>query len=61
MKNRNSQSGPQSDGLSPLFRKAQRKVERRHLRDRMILLHHEKQRKKMQQELGQDPYLDTPH
>jgi preprotein translocase subunit SecA len=43
-----------------LFRRAQRKVERRHLRDRMILLHHEKQRKKMQRELGQDPYLDTP-
>ncbi|MCA9200217.1 MAG: preprotein translocase subunit SecA [Planctomycetales bacterium] len=46
--------------MSNLFRRAQRKVERRHLRDRMILLHHEKQRKKMQLELGQDPYLDTP-
>ncbi len=44
-----------------MFRKAQRKVERRHLRDRMILLHHEKQRKEMQRQLGQDPYLDTPH
>ena len=43
-----------------VFKKAQRKVERRHLRDRMVLLHHEKQRKKMQHELGQDPYLDTP-
>jgi preprotein translocase subunit SecA len=43
-----------------VFKRAQRKVERRHLRDRMILLHHEKQRKKMQHELGQDPYLDTP-
>jgi preprotein translocase subunit SecA len=49
------------DGSSAWFRRAQQKVERRHLRDRMILLHHEKQRKKMQQELGQDPYLDTPH
>lgn len=58
------QGAASSDGLerlAPVFRKAQRKVERRHLRDRMILLHHEKQRKKMQQELGQDPYLDTPH
>ncbi|MBJ42306.1 MAG: preprotein translocase subunit SecA [Planctomycetaceae bacterium] len=45
---------------SAMFRRAQRKVERSHLRDRMILLHHEKQRKKMQRELGQDPYLDTP-
>ena len=43
-----------------LLRKAQRKVERRHLRDRFVLLHHEKERKKMQREMGQDPYLDTP-
>src|SRR5207248_958814 len=43
-----------------LFRRAQRKVERRHLRDRMQLLYHEKERKKMQREMGQDPYLDTP-
>ena len=43
-----------------LFRKAQRKVERKHFRDRMVLLHMEKERKKMQREIGQDPYLDTP-
>jgi preprotein translocase subunit SecA len=43
-----------------LFRKAQRRVERRHFRDRMVLLHHEKERKRMQREIGQDPYLDTP-
>lgn len=47
-------------GMGSLFRKAQRKVEARHLRDRNMLLHHEKQRKKMHRELGQDPYLDTP-
>jgi preprotein translocase subunit SecA len=52
--------GYSGEPRSSLFRRAQRKVERRHLRDRMILLHHEKQRKKMQRELGQDPYLDTP-
>lgn len=46
--------------LARLFRKAQRKVERKHFRDRMILLHMEKERKKMQREIGQDPYLDTP-
>ena len=46
--------------MNSMFRRSQRKVERRHLRDRMVLLHHEKQRKKMQRELGQDPYLDTP-
>jgi len=43
-----------------VFRSAQKKVERNHFRDRSILLHHEKQRKKMQREMGQDPYLDTP-
>ncbi len=42
-----------------LFRRAQRKVERKHFRDRSVLLYHEKQRKKMQREMGQDPYLDT--
>ena len=42
-----------------LFRRAQRKVERNHLRDRKMLLHHEKERKKMQREMGQDPFLDT--
>lgn len=48
------------DHMAKLFRKAQRKVERKHFRDRMVLLHHEKERKKMQREIGQDPYLDTP-
>jgi preprotein translocase subunit SecA len=43
-----------------VFRSAQKKVERQHFRDRSILLHHEKERKKMQREMGQDPYLDTP-
>ena len=46
--------------FAKLFRKAQRRVERRHFRDRMVLMHHEKERKKMQAEIGQDPYLDTP-
>jgi preprotein translocase subunit SecA len=49
-----------ADRYAKLFRKAQRKVERKHFRDRMVLLHHEKERKKMQREIGQDPYLDTP-
>jgi preprotein translocase subunit SecA len=48
------------DGYASLFKKAQRRVERKHFRDRMVLLHHEKERKKMQREIGQDPYLDTP-
>ncbi|TWT82041.1 preprotein translocase subunit SecA [Planctomycetes bacterium CA13] len=49
-----------ADKQANLFRKAQRKVERKHFRDRMVLMHHEKERKKMQREIGQDPYLDTP-
>jgi preprotein translocase subunit SecA len=48
------------DRYARLLRRAQRKVERKHFRDRMVLLHHEKERKKVQREMGQDPYLDTP-
>ncbi len=45
-----------------LFRKAQRKVERQQLRQRNDSCSiTNKQRKRMQEELGQDPYLDTPH
>ncbi len=47
-------------GLETLFQKAQRRVERRHFRDRKILLYHEKERQKVQRQMGQDPYLDTP-
>ena len=53
-------SGKAAQQYLGLLQRAQRKVERRHLRDRMTLLYHEKERKKMQQEMGQDPYLDTP-
>ena len=53
-----------ADGLvsvsSRLFRKAQRIIERRHFRGRRVLLYHEKHRKKMHVEMGQDPYLDMP-
>ncbi|MCH2115264.1 MAG: preprotein translocase subunit SecA [Pirellulales bacterium] len=46
-------------GMERLFRKAQRRVEQRHFRDRKILLYHEKERQKVQRQMGQDPYLDT--
>lgn len=49
------------DSYASLFKKAQKKVERRHFRDRRALMYFEKQRKKMQQAMGQDPYLDTPN
>jgi preprotein translocase subunit SecA len=42
-----------------LFRQAQRRIERRHFRDRKVLLYYEKERKKIQRQMGQDPYLDT--
>jgi len=48
------------DRLARIFRKAQRKVERRHFRQRKALMYFEKERKKMQRQMGQDPYLDTP-
>jgi preprotein translocase subunit SecA len=47
-------------GLESLFTRAQRRVERRHFRDRKVMLYHEKERQKVQQQMGQDPYLDTP-
>jgi preprotein translocase subunit SecA len=50
--------GPIS-GFESMLYKAQRKVERRHFRDRKILLYHEKERQKMQRQMSQDPYLDT--
>jgi preprotein translocase subunit SecA len=43
-----------------LFRRAQRFVERRHFRDRKVMLYYDKERKKSQIQMGQDPYLDSP-
>ena len=54
-----SPAAARSRGFESLFYKAQRKVERRHFRDRKVLLYHEKERQKMQRQMGQDPYLDT--
>lgn len=42
-----------------LLRSAQAKVERQHYRQRRLLLYHEKERRKMQLQMGQDPYLDA--
>jgi preprotein translocase subunit SecA len=50
----------QYDHLSRMFNKAQRALERKHFRDRKVLMYHEKERKKLQAQMGQDPYLDTP-
>jgi preprotein translocase subunit SecA len=43
-----------------LFQKAQRKVEKNSFRSRKTMLYYEKERKKIQHAIGQDPYLDTP-
>ncbi len=57
---RGRQSAGPFDALAPLFRKAQRRIERRHFRDRKSLMYHEKERKKVLVQMGQDPYLDSP-
>ncbi len=46
------------DQYLPLFRRAQRRVERRHYRNRVDLLVHEKQRQEILKDLGADPYVD---
>src|SRR5262249_62068643 len=57
---RGRQSAGPFDELAPLFRKSQRRIERRHFRDRKSLMYHEKERKKVLLQMGQDPYLDSP-
>ena len=51
------------DGEHPekkrIFYRAQKKVERKSYRNRKTMLYFEKQRKKMQRGMGQDPYLDS--
>ena len=46
--------------FAPLFRKAQRKMEGRHFRQRKAMMYFERERKKTQRQMGQDPYLDSP-
>jgi preprotein translocase subunit SecA len=55
-----SESSKSFDPLNKLFRKSQKAMEKRHFRDRKVLMYHEKERKKTQAQMGQDPYLDTP-
>ena len=42
-----------------LFYRAQKKVEKKNYRNRKTMLYYEKERKKMQRGMGQDPYLDS--
>ncbi len=41
-----------------LFKQSQRRVERKHYRQRLDLMHYDKQRQEMLQDLGADPYVD---
>lgn len=59
LKNRGENSEKRFDSMARLFVKAQKKVEKKHFRQRKALMYFEKQRKKMQREMGQDPYLDS--
>lgn len=47
------------DHLSHLFRRAQRRVERRHFRERAKLMRYEQKRTEMQENMGLDPVLNT--
>jgi preprotein translocase subunit SecA len=46
------------DRYLPVFRRAQRRVERRHFRSRVDLMVHEKQRQEILKDLGADPFVD---
>lgn len=46
--------------LARSFHRAQARLEHRHFRQRKLLLFHETERSRLQQEMGQDPYLDSP-
>ena len=47
------------DNFSGALRAAQTKVDGQHYRQRRLLLYHEKERRKTQLQMGQDPYLDA--
>ncbi|MBX7105596.1 MAG: preprotein translocase subunit SecA [Gemmataceae bacterium] len=46
------------DRFVPVFLKAQKKTEKKHYRQRLDLMFHEKQRKETLEDLGADPYVD---
>jgi preprotein translocase subunit SecA len=46
------------DASAPEFLRAQKRVERRHYRQRLDLMHYERQRQEILKDLGADPYVD---
>jgi preprotein translocase subunit SecA len=54
-----SRAGNRSwNAYAPLFRVAQRKVEKKHYRQRLDLKNYDKQRQEMLKDIGADPYVD---
>ena len=47
------------DHFASVLRSAQAAIENQHYRQRRLLLYHEKERRKTQRQMGQDPYLDA--
>ncbi len=43
-----------------IFFQAQRKIEKRHFRQRRALMEREQQKQLMHEQMGQDPFLDAP-
>jgi preprotein translocase subunit SecA len=59
LKERGQRGGSGSwDGYQPTFLKAQRRVERRHFKQRVDLMLYERQRQEILKDLGADPYVD---
>jgi preprotein translocase subunit SecA len=50
--------GGDRESYAPLFEKAQKKMERKHFRQRLDLMYAEKQRMETLEDLGADPYVD---
>jgi len=48
----------QLSSLRPIFPMAQKKLERKHRRQRLDLMNYDKQRQELLQDLGADPYVD---
>ena len=59
LKARGEASGRSLRRIGRHLPQGERIVERRHYRQRRALMYFEKERKKMQRQMGQDPYLDT--
>jgi preprotein translocase subunit SecA len=59
LKQRGQRGGSGSwDGYRPVFLRAQRRVERRHYKQRVDLMLYERQRQEILKDLGADPYVD---